>query len=173
MLAADEAGQPPACTDSKRLSDRSSVDRPDLDRLGNALERPAAEVAQASNDCQAAGACRRNRRRCPARQCPASARPGSASRRRCLVPETHPRRSDRRPPPGPSRCRRASGGARAVFRAAHSRDHIQPRAHRPLGIVLVGLRDNRNTPAPRRPCTSPRSRRSAARSRRRTSDRPK
>src|SRR4029077_7396322 len=47
VLAADEAGQP---TDTDRfeaaLRNRNSVDRPDLDRIGNALDRVPAEVAQ-------------------------------------------------------------------------------------------------------------------------------
>ena len=39
-------------------------------------------------------------------------------------------------------------------------DQLQPRPHRPLGVVLMGLRDSRNTRARRRPCTSQRTRRS-------------
>ena len=34
---------------------------------------------------------------------------------------------------------RVCSGA-CVFRAAHRRDQLQPRAHRPLGVVLMGLR---------------------------------
>ena len=62
---------------------------------------------------------------------------------------------------------------RVGLQSTYRSDQLQPCAHGSLCVVLVGLRDSRSRPGPRRPCTSRRSHRSAARSPRRTSDRPK
>ena len=132
---------PVACIASKRPSaDARPQCCPGSHRPGNALEVLCPEVLKLEQIAQELSRTFGNHDRCLVQQCLATELQGSASRQRLPALEKRPSRSGRRPPPAPSRCLRASAGARGSSASLTHGDQLQPSSHRSLCVVLVGLR---------------------------------